>query len=759
MKPTLLFLLSVFAPLSHAATWFEEMQIGPSWASTFRDHYRGQERIAALKGLLLDLGDRKCHALFDTETLRWVSGYEGFVQWGGTPWTGEHGKLVTLQDQTPIFISPALSGYADATGSFDDKRPIPGHGNLPASHGRYLGYYKSGKKVIILNEVLGTKVWETCSYVDGSLQRHWQVAPRTQDLLAFLAEEEGAWQLSDEGRQAKSPQGLHVALSSNLKGAKLEPRADHPNQLILRMPQGTDQGLVQVAMRRGKNAKNSDLVHLDLFTKGGPASHAEELTTQGTEGQPTEGSAWAVDQITLPQENPWKSNLRFGGFDFLDDDTAVLSTWNGDVWKVSGFQKNLSQLRWRRIASGLFESLGVKVVNGAIYVNGRDQITRLHDLNGDEEMDFYESFNRDVIITSNFHEFTFDLQTDADGNFYFCKGSPVKAGGRGFDTIQPHHGIVAKVSPDGKKFEVLATGLRAPGGLGVGPEGQVTTGENEGTWQPCCKINFFTPSQAPVFLGTEPSRHELCKERPFHEPLCYLPMSVDNSGGSQVWVPKGVDFGLREGEMIHLSYGQSSLYRVMPDRVGDVVQAAVTKIPVSLQSSAMRARFHSDGSLFVLGFRGWQTNAPTPCAFQRIRYVKQKPNLLVKSQQHTATGVVLHFDQELDEELANDPLSYAIERWNYVRGPQYGSGEFSVDHPDEKALADALQMETHKTRVHDPVKVLSAKLGDDGASVALELEGMKPCMTLKIAYDLENLDGDLMIGETYSTVKVLPAQK
>jgi hypothetical protein len=236
-------------------------------------------------------------------------------------------------------------------------------------------------------------------------------------------------------------------------------------------------------------------------------------------------------------------------------------------------------------------------------------------------------------------------------------------------------------------------------------------------------------------------------------------MSVDNSGGSQVWVPKGVDFGLREGEMIHLSYGQSSLYRVMPDRVGDVVQAAVTKIPVSLQSSAMRARFHSDGSLFVLGFRGWQTNAPTPCAFQRIRYVKQKPNLLVKSQQHTATGVVLHFDQELDEELANDPLSYAIERWNYVRGPQYGSGEFSVDHPDEKALADALQMETHKTRVHDPVKVLSAKLGDDGASVALELEGMKPCMTLKIAYDLENLDGDLMIGETYSTVKALPAQK
>ena len=59
-----------------------------------------------------------------------------------------------------------------------------------------------------------------------------------------------------------------------------------------------------------------------------------------------------------------------------------------------------------------------------IYVLGRDQITRLHDLNNDGEADFYENFNNDTVVTPNYHEFCLDLQTDSKGNFYFSKGSP-----------------------------------------------------------------------------------------------------------------------------------------------------------------------------------------------------------------------------------------------------------------------------------------------------------------------------------------------
>lgn len=761
MKKSFLFSLAVALLPCSAAPWFEEMQFGPAWSNTFGDHYQGKTRIAAYKGVLVDLGGRKQCALFDTETLRWVSAYAGFVKWGGTPWTGVHGQLVTLHDQSPVFVTDSTSGYADASGSFDDKRSIKGFGNLPADHGRYVGYYKSGNTIVFASEVLGSTVWESTSADShgdelDAIRRHWQIGARGKDLLILLADESGDFEISAGGKSAKSSSGLFVELGISLDGISLATAEGRNNRLVLRVPAGKNPVKCQAVLARGHQVAAAEPLDLSDLTKGGSPQYPQTLPSSGTLGKPDEGSAWAVDQISLPANNPWKSNLRFGGFDFLDENTAVVSSWNGDVWTVSGFQQDITKLTWRRIASGLFETLGVKVVNGAIYVNGRDQITRLHDLNKDGEIDYFEAFNRDVIISSNFHEFAFDLQTDSQGNFYFCKGSPVKGGGRGFDQILPHHGIVAKISPDGKKFEVIASGLRAPGGLAVGPEGQVTTGENEGTWQPCCKINYFTPSQAPAFLGTEPSRHDIGKDKPFHEPICYLPMSVDNSGGSQVWVPQNKDFGLKAGELIHLSYGQSSLYRVLPSPAGDTLQAGVVKIPAKLQSSAMRARFHKDGSLFVLGFRGWQTNAPTECAFQRVRFVKDQSVLIPSAQKITAKGVVLTFDQPLDQELATDPGSFAIERWNYVRGPQYGSGEFSVDKPDTVALENALKSESKNIRVHDKVEVLSAKLSADGKSVELELKDMKPCMTLKVGYDLESTDGEVMIGTVYSTVKKLP---
>jgi glucose/arabinose dehydrogenase len=93
----------------------------------------------------------------------------------------------------------------------------------------------------------------------------------------------------------------------------------------------------------------------------------------------------------------------------------------------------LENVSWKRYAAGLFQALGLKIVDNQVYVLGRDQITRLHDLNNDGEADFYENFNNDMQVTPGFHEFAFDLQTDPDGNFYFSKGGPVNPGGSGWD--------------------------------------------------------------------------------------------------------------------------------------------------------------------------------------------------------------------------------------------------------------------------------------------------------------------------------------
>ena len=139
----------------------------------------------------------------------------------------------------------------------------------------------------------------------------------------------------------------------------------------------------------------------------------------------------------------------------------------------------------RRIASGLFQPLGVKIVAGQIYVGCRDQIVCLRDLNGDGETDFYENFNSDHQVTEHFHEFAMDLQTDSLGNFYYAK-----AARHGLPALVPHHGTLLRVSKDGMRTDILATGFRAPNGVCINADGTFFLSDQEGHWTPKNRINW-----------------------------------------------------------------------------------------------------------------------------------------------------------------------------------------------------------------------------------------------------------------------------
>ena len=80
-----------------------------------------------------------------------------------------------------------------------------------------------------------------------------------------------------------------------------------------------------------------------------------------------------------------------------------------------GSTTTLDNVRWRRFASGLHQALGLVVADGSVYVLGRDQITRLHDLNGDGEADFYECVSNAYVTSPAGHDFICGLQRDADG--------------------------------------------------------------------------------------------------------------------------------------------------------------------------------------------------------------------------------------------------------------------------------------------------------------------------------------------------------
>lgn len=702
-----------------------------------------------------------------------------------------------------------------------DPRPEP-FGPLPPGQARFRGFYVNGDKTILKWDIGGVEVLEIPSFVfnDGisCLVRAFQVSTTSRSLRVVLmgdakhsgvvgvAERAGSYQgfvhrgeewligvtpdanslidVADDGTvslevlPSDKAQAFRVSM---MKGARL--RQDRPEDAA-GLNQRANLVADLLAEQLGKTEELSTLIH------GGPARWPEPVVTTGELSKDTE-SAYVVDTIKLPDPNPWGAPMFVGGFDFFDrvegtappphpgTDGAVPSTFrpdaavctfHGDVFLVSGLDAKLEKVTWKRFATGLYHALGLKIVKGEIYVTCRDGIWRLKDLNGDGEADFYEAFNFDLKATKSFHEFVFDLQTDPAGNFYFAKAGPVKNGGRGFDQIMAHHGTLLRVSPDGGKLDVVATGFRAPNGIGVGPRGELTSGDNEGTWTPVCKINWIKPGG---FYGVVPLSHREPLPTSYDPPLCWLPKRVDNSGGGQVWVPEGERWGPWGGKMLHLSYGQAALYGVMFEEIGNrpsaignaPVQGGVTKFPLQFQSGIMRARFSpADGQLYVAGLRGWQTSGLKNGCLQRVRYTGAVPRMPIEL--HVKKdGIELRFTASLDTQTARDPEAWHVEQWRYLWSAAYGSPELSAEgdteQPAEPGKDGAPQFT--KTQMgqakHDPVVVKSVTIGTDDRTVFLEIPGLKPVMQMSIKYDLKTAEGQELRGEVVNTIHSLGAEK
>jgi hypothetical protein len=487
-------------------------------------------------------------------------------------------------------------------------------------------------------------------------------------------------------------------------------------------------------------------VDFAALTKGGPTRWGEPIVTQGKLG--TGDGPYVVDTITLPDKTPYDAWLRTAGFDFFPDGhSAAITTWNGDVWVVKGIDDKLDHLTWTRFATGLFQPLGLKIVNGEVYVLGRDQITRLHDLNGDGEADFYENFNNDCMVTAGFHEFAHDLQVDSKGNFFYAKGGPVRPGGNGFEAQSDDDGCIMEVSPDGKKCEVYATGLRAPNGMSIGPNDQLTVSDNQGTWTPACRISFVTRGS---FLGVPDTSHLNPKPTNYGNPICWFPYvdgdytQGDNSSGGAAWDTFG-KWGPLDGKIIHLSYGTCSIFETLTENIDGIWQGGTVRFPLDFDSGIMRARFNPvDGQLYVAGLKGWQTRAAKDGCFQRVRYTNKPVNM--PSELHVQKdGLVINFTSPVDPSTATDPDNYSIEEWNYIWSNAYGSPDVSRDNPKKKG--------------HDTVDVESIKISDDKKSIFIKINDLKPVMQMKTIMKIKAADGSKMNWELDNTINIVPGQK
>ncbi|MEI6356473.1 MAG: DUF6797 domain-containing protein, partial [Verrucomicrobiota bacterium] len=459
MRPIIPFVLALIGAVAFAADpAYQSMDHGPALFWT----YQVAPGNIAQKGIAVRLDDGpggvaqgRAWMVYDHDTMRVAAATTGsFIDWKGVAFDGSHGAHAGLTGDRH-FVNPVGPGWASPEGGWEDTRLVGRDGRrfgpLPRGWAHYEGLYLHVGKVVIAATVGGVRVLESPGWAaegpDPVFIRTLNVGAAKKPLLLRVAPDTVGAALSGDGVLRKAG-GFWVAeLPSDAKTRIFVSRADAAS-------------LAAVAKA------GSAPLDLGPLTHGGPTRWAQEVATTSVSGK-TDG-AFIADTFPLPVENPWNSWMRPGGFDFTPDGKAVVvATWNGDIWRVDGVMAAApAALRWHRIASGLFQPLGVKFRGDDLFITCRDQLVRLRDLDGDGETDLIESFNNDHQVTEHFHEFAMGLQTDAAGNFYYAKSAR-----HALDSLVPHHGTLLRVSADGSRTDIVANGFRAANGVCLNDDG------------------------------------------------------------------------------------------------------------------------------------------------------------------------------------------------------------------------------------------------------------------------------------------------
>jgi cytochrome c5/sugar lactone lactonase YvrE len=598
-----------------------QMDFGPALFWTFEVATNN----IAYKGIAIRLdegpgGVSKGHAwmVYDHDTMRVAAAWTGdkFVDWKGIAFDGSHQTHTSIVGDR-AFVNPVGPGWANPqTGAFEDPR-LRGrdgkpYGPLPRDWTHLQGVYYHSNKVAIAYTVGDAKILELPGLeTDGgavAFTRTLNIGKSSHDLVMRLA-----------------PSGIPIVLQTlpqtaaivQTNGMQLLTIKSSVTPLNLKVfiPQTKSPTPANALKLMAIVDKSSRDLDVKKFTHGGPARWNPPIATKGKLG--AENGPFAVDEITPPPDasNPWHSWMRFGGFDFFKDgQRAAICTWNGDVWIVSGVDGDLSQLTWKRIGSGLFQPLGVKIVDETIYVTCRDQIARLRDLDSDGEIDLVENFNNDHQVTEHFHEFAMGLQTDAEGNFYYAKSAR-----HALPALVPHHGTLLKVSKDGSHTEIIANGFRAANGVCVNDDGTFFVTDQEGHWTPKNRINLVKPGG---FYGNMFGYHDRISsaDAAMEQPVVWITNDMDRSPGELVWV-KSDRWGALNGSLLNLSYGTGRIFIVPHETVADKMQGGVMALPIpDFPTGTMRGRFHpANGQLYACGLYGWAGNRQSDGGFYRVR--------------------------------------------------------------------------------------------------------------------------------------------
>lgn len=455
------------------------------------------------------------------------------------------------------------------------------------------------------------------------------------------------------------------------------------------------------------------------------------------------GDSLALDAVhpsfDLATVRPDGFKPRVGGMDFLPDGRLVVCTWDsiGAVYVVDGVQNNdRSKLTVKRIATGLAEPLGLKVVNNEIYVLQKHELTKLIDINHDDVCDFYETISNKWDVTANFHEFSFGLLY-RDGYFYATLSTDLAPGGASAKNQLKDRGNVMKISIKDGSVSYEARGLRTPNGIGFGVDHEVFITDNQGDWLPANKLIHFEKG---AWYGSRAVDFDETARLKETRAVIYLPQDEIANSPSQ---PAPFNIGPYKNQMIHGDVTNGGIQRDFLEKVNGYYQGAVFRFTQGLEAGVNRLIWGPDGNLYIggIGQEGnWAQAGKLQYGLQRLTY-NGKPTFEMLALRAKPNGLEIEFTEPLKAGSGQNKSDYKLKQWAYKGTSDYGGPKLN-----EVSLS-----------------IKTIKISADRKHVLLEIPGIKAERIIYLRLNRNTISSesgrDLWSTEAWYTMNSIPLTK
>lgn len=473
----------------------------------------------------------------------------------------------------------------------------------------------------------------------------------------------------------------------------------------------------------------------------------------------------------LTNIRPGGMEMPVGGLGMLADGRLVVARFdaqtlkgphptkapNGELWLINNPESDdPAEITGEMIADGLFEPSGTYVLDDAIYVSQRNELSKFafDPATG--------QWNKSAVAngweTNDFHQISAGLPwvpgptPEHPGYFYMSRGT-----GLGLWRNPPNHGSVWKIDlsqPAGKNIEVISGGHRTPNGLGLNSAGDCFVIDNQGNWTPANEINHVKKGHFYGFYQT--NRPPKAHPSPFQpeksngsegvtQAAIKLPQDeIANSPTQILMFPKGHEF---EGHLAVADMRYGGINRAFLEKVNNVYQGCIMRFTQGLEAGPNRLFFGPDGSLYVGGIGGRHASTwywkdpkknykPTYQGLERLTPTGRRA-FEIHRMSAAPDGFVIHFTKPVPKRILENPANYALEQWTYRATRQYGGPKIDLGE----------------------LKVAQAIPSDDGQSVRLIVPGLKKGYVIHLRTDPISFEGEtIWSGDVWYTLNEISAE-